>query len=292
MMSENSMRRSFRNTARGEAGVTLIELLIYMVVAGIVIASIYNLMISQSINYTDQREITDARETVRGAAVLLTSELRQLAASDNDVYFVARDSVAVRSSHASGIMCDRKLATFRYGMYSVAGDMSYVAGDSALVFAAAGSGTTDDSWRAVAIVGSVDTPGSWGLTNCAWTVVQTADMAIELSHDTTLVAIGAPVRAFRRVQYGIYQDAGRWWLGMKVGGAAGYTRLTGPLLPPGPTGGLVLTYYDAANNVTAVPADVSMIEVMIRSRSFGRSRHGGTLTNRQDSVRTKVYLRG
>lgn len=285
------MRRSVRNTARGEAGVTLIELLIYMVVAGIVIASIYNLMISQSINYTDQREITDARETVRGAAVLLTSELRQLAASDNDVYFVARDSVAVRSSHASGIMCVRNASNRRYGLFGVSGDITYVAGDSALVFAAGGSGTTDDAWRVVAIEASSN-PGTWGLATCAWSVAQSADIGIQVSHDTSLVAIGAPVRAFRRVQYGIYQDAGRWWLGMKVGGAVSYTKLTGPLLPPGPTGGLILRYYDASNAVTTVPANVAMIEVTIRSRSFGQSRHGGTITNRRDSVRTKVYLRG
>ena len=286
------MRRSFRNTVSGEAGVTLIELLIYMVVAGIVMASIYNLMINQSMTYTDQREITDARETVRGAAVLLTSELRQLAASDNDVYFVARDSVAVRSSYASGIMCIRSGVDRRYGLYGVAGDMSYVSGDSALVFATAGSGTADDTWRVVAMQGTQWNPAVWSMTNCAWSVAQTTDLAIQISHDTSIVMIGAPVRAFRRVQYGIYQDAGRWWLGMKVGGAASYTKLTGPLLPPGATGGLVLSYYDSSFNVTAVPANVVMIEVMIRSRSFGQSRHGGTITNRRDSVRTKVFLRG
>ena len=71
-----------------------------------------------------------------------------------------------------------------------------------------------------------------------------------------------------------------------------YTKLTGPLIPPGATGGLVLTYYDSNNAVTAVPANVAIIEIMIRSRSYGQSRQGGTLTNRQDSVRTKVYLRG
>ena len=138
-MSEESMRRSFRTTVREEAGVTLIELLIYMVVAGIVMASIYQLMLSQSMSYTDQREITDARETVSGAAVLLTSELRQLAASDNDIYFIARDSIAVRSSYASGIMCIRNGVDRRYGLYGVAGDMTYASGDSALVFAAAGA---------------------------------------------------------------------------------------------------------------------------------------------------------
>lgn len=286
------MRRSFRNTVSGEAGVTLIELLIYMVVAGIVMASIYQLMLSQSMSYTDQREITDARETVRGAAVLLTSELRQLAASDNDLYFIARDSVALRSSHASGIMCARKGVDKRYGLFGVAGDMTRVAGDSALVFAAGGAGTADDSWRAVAIVFSNPNPATWALADCSWTVAQSTDIAIQLSHDTSIVKIGAPVRAFRRVQYGIYQDAGRWWLGMKVGGAASYTKLTGPLMPPGATGGLVLTYYDSNNAVTTVPANVAIIQIMIRSRSYGQSRRGGTLSNRQDSVRTKVYLRG
>jgi Tfp pilus assembly protein PilW len=58
--------------------------MISLVVASIVIASIYQLMINQSRAYTNQREVTDARETVRGAAVLLSAELRQLSRDPDD----------------------------------------------------------------------------------------------------------------------------------------------------------------------------------------------------------------
>ncbi len=77
------LSRSVRRRA-SQAGVTLIELMISLVVASIVIASIYQLMINQSRAYTNQREVTDARETVRGAAVLLSAELRQLSRDPDD----------------------------------------------------------------------------------------------------------------------------------------------------------------------------------------------------------------
>jgi prepilin-type N-terminal cleavage/methylation domain-containing protein len=277
----------------GKAGVTLIELMISLVVASVVIASIYQLMINQSRAYTDQREITDARETARGAAVLLSAELRQLSAADNDIYFVSSDSIAVRSVGAGGIVCDKDNPGRRYALWGTSGEITTDAADSALIFAAAGSGAGDDSWRAVDLEDSWS-PGVAGMNTCSWAVAQVPDIVVRVSHDSDIVDIGAAFRLFRPVQYGIYQADGRWWLGRKVGGAVNYEKLTGPLLAPGANGGLELNYYDAAGAVTAVPTDVRTIEIIIRAQSFGTSR-GSTssdLTERQDSIKTKVFLRG
>ena len=46
---------------RSEAGVTLIELMIYMVLASVVMGAIYSMMITQTRAYADQRQITDAQ---------------------------------------------------------------------------------------------------------------------------------------------------------------------------------------------------------------------------------------
>ena len=82
---------------------------------------------------------------------------------------------------------------------------------------------------------------------------------------------------------------GRWWLGRKVGAAASYEKLTGPLLPPA-SGGLVLTYRDAAGNVTADPTQVAVIDFVLRAESYGVS--SDALELQQDTLATRVALRG
>lgn len=102
--------------------------------------------------------------------------------------------------------------------------------------------------------------------------------------------VGTPFRVFRRVEYGLYLDAGdgRWWLGRKVGAAAFYEKLTGPLLAPA-SGGLVFTYRDTAGNVTADPTQVATIEFVLRAESYRPS--GNTFAFQQDSVAMRVALR-
>lgn len=107
------------------------------------------------------------------------------------------------------------------------------------------------------------------------------------------VHVGAPFRAFRRVQYGIHEQDGRWWLGRKVGSATGYERLMGPLRPPSDSG-LVLVFYDANGTSTTDPTRVEMIDIRLRGESFGKVRQvsGGTPEVEQDSLTIRVTLRG
>ena len=117
------------------------------------------------------------------------------------------------------------------------------------------------------------------------------ELSVTVPSDTAGIQIGAPVRAFRRVEYGLYQDAGdgRWWLGRKVGAAASYEKLTGPLLAPA-SGGLVFTYRDAAGNVTANPTQVAVIDFVIRAESYRVWSNAQQF--QQDTLATRVALRG
>ncbi len=115
------------------------------------------------------------------------------------------------------------------------------------------------------------------------------DAALAASTSGGVYEIGAPFRAFRRVEYALYADSGRWWLGRKVGGAGFYEKLIGPLLAPG-SGGLVFTYRDAAGNVTADPTQVVVIDFVIRAESYRAS--GNALELRQDTLAVRVALRG
>ncbi len=108
------------------------------------------------------------------------------------------------------------------------------------------------------------------------------------------VQVGAPFRAFRRVTYGIYQDPdeGRYWLGRRVGSAASYERLTGPLRAPQDSG-LHLIYYDVAGNPTTNPLDVRMVDIILRGESLGLvPRAGEAPSAQQDTLTIRVSLRG
>ena len=269
---------------------TLIELMIYMVLASLVMGAIYSVMITQSRAYADQREMTDARETVSGAAVLLTSELRQIAPSDGDLYFIAPESLAIRSIQGVAIVCAMDPPFKKFALWNLVGELVDPTGnaDSSLIFSAGGPGSDDDFWETEEIKNFFVPAGP--LATCDWTVPQTPDTVVQLDKDMPGVLIGAPWRTFRKIQYGTFLDDGNWWLGRKTPGAA-YEKLTGPLRSPA-AGGLVFKYYDANGNVTAVAANVRMIEIVIRSQSTRKSRQASGLTERTDSLRTKVFLSG
>ncbi len=275
---------------RSEAGVTLIELMIYMVLASVVMGAIYSVMITQTRAYADQREMTDARETVSGGAVLLTSELRQLSPSDGDLYFIAPESLAIRSIQGVAIVCAIDPPFRKFALWNLVGELEDPKGnaDSALIFSAGGPGVGDDMWETEEIKNFFEANGLLG--SCEWTVPQTPDTVVQLDKAMPGVAVGAPFRSFRAIPYGTFLDGGNWWLGRKTPGGA-YEILTGPLRSPA-AGGLVFKYYDGNGNVTAVVADVRVIEIVIRSQSTRKSRQASGLTERTDSLRTKVFLGG
>ena len=116
---------------------------------------------------------------------------------------------------------------------------------------------------------------------------------IGVGGDTTGIRTGAPVRGFRSVQYGVYEADGRWWLGRKESSAGMYQKLAGPLRSPA-NGGLVFSFRDAAGAATTDPLAVHTVEIVVRGESFGKVRGSGGIgpTVRQDSLRTRAFLRG
>ena len=265
----------------------MVEMMIYMVLAGIVMAAVYQLLIGQSRSYGKQRELMDVHETLRSAAALLAWELRQASAAGGDLYSINANSIVLRSVQGTGIVCVKHATLPRFGLWSTAGDIEAAADDSALVF---GGG---NRWHVLKIQ-QVATAASLGVGNCSWPSTPEPAVAVELAvvnvpTDTAGIKVGAPFRAFRRVEYGVYQDGGRWWLGRKVGGAASYEKLTGPLLPQA-SGGLVLTYRDWQGNVTADPTKVVVIDFVLRAESYRVSSNAQQF--QQDTLAIRVALRG
>jgi len=261
-------------------GFTLAELLIYVVISALMGAVIVKFMLNQSRNYASQVQIIDARETVRGAVALFTWEFRGLSAEAGDIYMMDSTSVAIRSVLATGVVCGQHATLARYGIFGRTGQIFTTSDDSVMVYLPGLK-----AWRELGLTNAL-TPAAAGVPNCLWgDSTATPNIVVEVSGDTTGIMLGIAWRAFRRIQYGLYQDGGRWWIGRKVGSAASYEKLTGPVRSGD---GFQLIYRNAAGNVTADPAQVESVELVIRSESAGSDQWG----TRADSVRTRVTLRG
>ena len=289
--------RGERISRLDNGGFTIVELLVYLFVAVIVVAAVYNLMIGQNRLYMKQRELQDVRTSLRAAANLLAFEFRQASAAGGDLDSIGTYDIILRSVQGSGVVCGVHNSSPRLGLYATGGDFLATADDSAMVFQANGPGTGDDTWFVGGVAGKYD-PSAGGVPNCQWSAVTLAPNLV-VAIDTPLAAlsgveIGAPYRQFRRIHYGLYLDAdGRWWLGRKVGGAASWEKLTGPLSAPSDSG-LAFRYYDASGATTSDPTAVRMVDIVLRGESYGKvpTAGGGGPVVQEDTLTLRVSLRG
>jgi prepilin-type N-terminal cleavage/methylation domain-containing protein len=271
-----------------EQGFTLIELMVAMIMGLVVIGGVMGVLVSQLRHAEFNQETMDARETLRGAASLLSSELRHASASSGDLYAIAANSFTVRSVQGTGVVCAKAVGLPRYALWQESGTFQASLGDSAAVLSA-----THKTWSHLRVSSVWPSPGAVALGSCAWSGLSST-FALEVQPvvpaDTLGVGPGSVITAFRQTQYGLFSQNGRWWLGRRVGAAASYELVTGPLLAPA-NGGLVLSYYDSTGAVTADPAQVHVVEVVLRSESFGKARSGSGAAERRDSVVVKALLR-
>ena len=303
-----------------ESGFSIVEFMIYLMIGAIVVASIYQLMIGQNRLYMKQRALQNVRGSLRAAATLVSWELRQASAANGDIQDIDANSFAVRSVQGGGVICGEHTSQLRYGIWGSSGEFYETSDDSALFYAAGNAGTGDDQWKAVSVVKVWD-PAGGGVPTCfwgdstagagkgsgsgmgaaGWSGDRSPDLILEVSGDVENVYIGAAIRTFRRVEYGLYTEDGRWWLGRKVGAAASYEKLAGPLSSPADSG-LVFTYYDDAGVVIVMDDDVedaatlssvASVEFVLRGESYRAVPQPGQAPSaQQDSLTTRVSLRG
>jgi prepilin-type N-terminal cleavage/methylation domain-containing protein len=276
------------SASRDRRGFTMIELIVSFVIGLIVLGSVVQMMIVQGRGYRKQREMVDVRETAREAAALLSWDLRQAAVGGSPFAVMGANSVTLRSPRGLGTICAKHALLPRYGLWKTAGNVQATVDDTALVYQI-GRG----AWNRLKIT-AVGTPAAMGVNACVWPGARPPDMVVEFAvtatTDTSYIKIGAPFRNFRRVEYAEFQQNSRWWLGRKVGGAASYEKLTGPLMAPA-SGGLAFTYYDTLGAVTANTAAVGGVAFTLRTESYKNATIGSTFVYQRDSVITKVAVR-
>jgi prepilin-type N-terminal cleavage/methylation domain-containing protein len=270
------------------AGFTMIEILVALVSGLVVLGGVYTLMIGQGRGFGKQREVIDIRETARGATALLSWDLRHAASGGSPFIVMGINTVTLRSPQGVAVICGKHATLPRYALWKSAGNVLATTDDSALVYQ-----VNLNTWRPLRIT-AVGTPAAMGVATCAWPGARVPDMVVEfavsVAADTSGIRIGSPFRDFRRVEYSEYQLNSRWWLGRKVGAAASYEQLTGPLLSPG-LNGLQLAYYDSLGVATANVANVRSVAVTLRTESFKKTWLNSTLDYQRDSLTTRVAVR-
>lgn len=280
---------STRLSPRANSGFTLVEILVVLVLSSFVLGATYEIMIAQSQSFGRQQEITDVQNSLRSTAVLLSTEIRAVDALD--LYSMSNSSLRMRSYTASGIICGMDGTSLRMALIETAGGFSTTVGDSVLVLSTGDPGTLDDVWRVFSI-DEVGTGASLGVSTCSWGDVP--EVAIRLSAvtpgDTAGVSVGGSVLAFRPVEYGLHEDAGRWWLGRREGSAASWDLLAGPLLSPD-DGGLELNYIDTAGTPAATLGDIAAVKIVVRAESFAEARSKQGHAYVRDSVAMRIVVR-
>ena len=258
------------------------------VIGLMVLTGVVQMLIVQGRGYRKQREMIDVRETARDASTLISWDLRQSALGNSPLTAIAANSITLRSPRGLGTVCAKHPTLPRYGLWKTGGNIAATIDDSAMVYQVGRA-----KWGAVKI-NAVGTPAAMGVPTCAWAGPRVPDVVVELAvsspADTAYIKVGAPFRSFRKVQYAEFQLNSRWWLGRKVGAAASYEQLTGPLLPPA-SNGLAFAYYDTLGAVTANPAAVGTIAFTLRTESYKKATVGSAVNYQHDSVTTKVAVR-
>lgn len=251
-----SMRRPSRSR-----GYTLVEVLIAMILTGIVVAVMLKALTVQKKFYARQARILDARHAMRASATILASEFRELSASAGDIYALAPDSIALRSTVAFGIICNVDVTGGRLSLTHTTGHFRLEGADSVVVFVEGSPVFADDSWRALPVIGTA----VFG-PNCA--SGQTPHRVVSVSGSLADITAGSPVRVFRPYVYGLFQMDDRWWLGRRSRAAGStYIPVAGPLAPPA-FQGLMLTYRDSLGVPTTNRSEVARVEITVRAPTY------------------------
>jgi prepilin-type N-terminal cleavage/methylation domain-containing protein len=273
---------------RHRSGFTMIEILVALVTGLVVLGGVYQLMIGQGRGFGKQREMIDVRETARGGTTLLSWDLRHAASGVSPFIVMGANTVTLRSPQGVAVICGKHATLPRYALWKSAGNILATVDDSALVYQ-----VDLNSWRPLHIT-AVGTPAAMGVATCGWPGARVPDMVVEVAvytpADTSGIKVGTPFRDFRRVEYAEYTLNSRWWLGRKVGAAASYEQLTGPLLSPA-LNGLQLAYYDSLGAVTANAANVRSVAFTLRTESFNKTWLKTAFDYQRDSVTTRVAVR-
>ncbi len=252
--------------ANSDRGFTITELIIALVVFALAAGSIGRVMVNSQRLSRAQIEVISMQSNLRTGALVVPSELRELAAdgTNSDILAMTSSNITFRAMRGLGFTCSvtstsiKILDTSTVPFY---GSRSIISGrDRIIVFVENDPNfPTDDNWLVLTPT-AVDLSNNCGSQNAIMLTV--ADFSAQLTNGISDVVVGGPVRSFEIMELGPVTSGGHTWLGARsVSG--GQTTLQ-PVLGPLETNGFGLEYFDAAGTTTTVPADVRQLRVTLR----------------------------
>jgi type II secretory pathway pseudopilin PulG len=297
-------------------GATLVEVMVVLVLTGIVGATIGHTLLRQQRFYRGTSELLHAREGVRDAMELLSTDVRGMSIADT-VRLMADSAIEFFANVGSSVVCQR-LGTTAVGLPGVSLRRGNVltsiittpdTGDIAVLH----KDSIDDGseWERHRITGvspralAVTCPSSADLGRNADIGAGTTGFLLELS--TPLggtVSVGAPVRFLRRSRYSLYHGSdGDWYLGYRRCNAVGASSC-GPIQPlSGPyrdyssdpqRTGLRFEYFDRSGRRLAAnesPLGLARIDITARADSRQRLDVEGHVSIPADSATMAIAIR-
>lgn len=276
-------------------GLSLVELLVVMVVAGIVVGATYQVLTTNQRVHTTQQERAQAQETLRASMDVLSYELRGASTVEEDLLTMEEDQLEVRVPQAFGLFCEppsHPSDDEREGLVRVmTGEFRDDDDQAAFLFASDEEG--DSGWHEgqiqtaeTAALPDHCTPEDPDAEGQSLWVVGGAIGAIT-SEDREILA-GYPVWAFKTFEYTVEECDGASYLTRRdvSGGSGGdceTRRLVGPVRPQD---GVRFEYLQADGTETTDPSEVARIRVTVHAERPGG---GGQLVT--DSLTVTIQPR-
>lgn len=208
---------------RRRRGLTLVELVAAMVVAGIVLAVVTNIALRQQRAFVALLGDAALAGRLRDAASMLPMDIRGAAVAAGDLHEATDTSIEVRETIAGAVVCDTLgstlvLAPPAVGAATFATSVAATqAGDTAWLLSL---GDSVPGWRSH----RVTAVGSTRAGQCAAGGPQLAGPALAAARTTVSLdsapplatLVGVPVRITRPIRFSFYRSAdGNWYLGAR-----------------------------------------------------------------------------
>jgi type II secretory pathway pseudopilin PulG len=294
-------------------GVTLVELTVVLALIGVVGAVIGTTLVRQQRFYRGASELLYARESVRDALDVLSTDIRGLSVadtvrllSDSAMEFFAGIGTSVVCQTTNGVEVGLPAGSGPRGNTLTAFLAQPDSGDFA-VFYAAGPDSVAGSWerrsiagfssRSVAAAGCADAGFGTASGGKAFVVTLSAPLS-------SAVGRGAPVRFIRRGRYSLYRASdGEWYLGYRrcIGVVAavcgGIQPLSGPYrayTSNRQRTGLLFEYFDAAGtrlDAGSSPLTLARVDVTARAESRQQVQIESRVTRPSDSASLSIAVR-
>lgn len=250
---------------RRQSGFSMAEMLVVIILGSIVAGALYQVLIVQERLYTGGRVATVRHDALRLAASVLSADLMEASASENDFDKLESDQLSLRSPVGFGIACGIDSIGSRISVIGAEGRFSASGGDSLLIY-------HPDGWlvRGADVRAPTAEPGP----GCGYMGGPAAQWTVMVDGSIVGVPVGAPIRAFHRWTYRLEQDGEAWWLARDDGVSTDL--LAGPFVGDG--SGLSFVYLDENGQVTDDPARLVRLDLTLVAQVPGGIQARDTLT--------------